>query len=163
MGSLSVITPGEDQRDRIIAIQKEELERAEQKIDALEDELIRARANAQRSIGELRNHLTPLYRALRQVFGDMDAIGPSDDAPFTVATGIPQNDRKLKVWESWKQKLSGKKADFIQALLDHGEMTSAQLKVATHTASSTVPQIIHQLKDLGLIEKNNGKYSLKSL
>jgi len=35
------------------------------------------------------------------------------------------------------------------------------LKRLTRSGTSTVPQIIHKLKSLGLIEKNGSLYSLK--
>jgi len=119
----------------------------------------RAKNQAARSVGELRRQLNPLYQALRMVFGELDAIAPASEA-----TGAPgYNDKKLAVWESWKQKLPGKRADFIQALLDHGEMTGTQLRVATHTAAGSVAGIIHELKKLGLIQKSGDKYSLKEI
>jgi len=114
---------------------------------------------AQRSLATLRHQLQPLYNALRMVFGELDAAGVDSVTP----TASGPSARVAGVWESWKTKLGGKQAEFIQALLEHGEMTAVQLKVATHTGTSTVPQVIYKLNHLGLINKNGGKYSLKEL
>ena len=60
-------------------------------------------------------------------------------------------------------KLGGKQAEFIQALLEHGEMSAIQLKIATRSGQQTVYDTIHKLNKLGLINKNGGKFSLKEL
>lgn len=111
--------------------------------------------NAMRALQNLQRQLAPMYNALRAVFGEFELIGSSDDVPSQRVSGV---------WDSWKSKLGGKQAEFIQAMLDHGHpMTSEQLRVATHTGRSTVPQIIYKLNTLGLINKNGGKFSLKEL
>lgn len=135
----------------------EEIERLTADVGRLERALYDAKQQSLRertAIMELRRQLKPLFGAMQAVFGVIDA---------TVADAVEgrTTQREGAVWEQWKQKLPGKRAEFIQALLDHGEMTSAQLKVVTHSGTSTVPQIIHQLHQLGLIQKNGGRFSLK--
>ena len=68
-----------------------------------------------------------------------------------------------KVWKSWQEKMPGFPAKFIEVLLEHGEMTVPQLKIAAHCGSNTVYGVISKLHGLGLINKNGGKYSLKEL
>jgi hypothetical protein len=146
----------QDSRDRIIASLQEENRDLQDQVAAARRELEAQRSESSRAVAELRRQLLPLFQALRAVFGEIDAIAPQ------AANGVyQQNDKKTAVWESWMKKLPGKRADFIQALLEHGEMTGAQLRVATHTAAGSVAGIIHELKKLGLINKNGGKYSLK--
>ena len=160
MGSLTLNAgPQPDHRDRIIAsLELENNELKDQLREAQTALGVVRNANSQ-AVSRLRQQLSPLYQALKGVFGEMAAF---EDVPASSAE--PQeNDKKRAIWESWKQKLPGKRADFIQALLDHGEMTSAQLKVATHSGTSTVPQVIYELNRLGLIQKNGSKYSLKEL
>jgi hypothetical protein len=110
----------------------------------------------------LRRVLLPLHQAMRLVFGEIDKISPVGNGAEPHAAP-QQSDKKRGVWDSWKQKLPGKRADFIQALLDHGDMTGTQLRVATHTAAGSVAGVIHDLKKLGLINKNGDRYSLKEL
>lgn len=151
--------PQPDHRDRIIASLERENAELKGQLSAARAEAESVRHQSDRAVANLRKQLTPLFNALRSVFGEMDAIAPEQDTQQPSA--MP--DKKRAVWESWKQKLGGKKADFIQALLDHGEMTSAQLRVATRSGTRTVPQVIYQLNQIGLINKNGGKYSLKEL
>lgn len=147
-----------DHRDRIIASLEQEIRSLKIELGDARQDAEDARRSAERAVASLRKQLTPVYRAFQMLFGEMDAVAPeSDHSP------APMNDKKQAMWERWKQKLPGKRAEFIQALLDHGEMTAAQLKVATHSGTSTVPQIIHQLNSVGLIQKNGNKYSLKEL
>jgi len=139
------------------------------KIERLEEELAHSQAQLRdathqvttiaRGLKALRHQMEPLYNALRMVFGELDVAGVG---VVSGAASAPSG-RVAAVWESWKSKLGGKQAEFIQALLEHGEMTAVQLKVATHTGTSTVPQVIYKLNHLGLINKNGGKYSLKEL
>lgn len=148
-------------------IEPDESPALRRKIEQLETELLRTQGELRsvraqfdltfRTLGGLRHQLEPLYNALRMVFGELDNAGVSGRETTGPST------RVAGVWESWKSKLGGKQAEFIQALLEHGEMTAVQLKVATHTGTSTVPQVIYKLNHLGLINKQGGRYSLKEL
>jgi hypothetical protein len=121
-----------------------------------------ARANqiAQRTVAELRRQLLPLFQALRAVFGEIDTIAPPESDQSGAA---PQSDKKRAVWESWKQKLGGKPAELIDALLDHREMSAVQLRVALKCHIQTVYDTTAKLQKLGLVNKKGGKYSLKEL
>jgi hypothetical protein len=145
--------PAQDHRDRIIQSLEQDNRDLREQLRIAESAISTARNESGRAVSEVKNILSPLYQSLCVLFGVMNEVSSS----------APINDKKRAIWESWKQKLPGKRAEFIQALLDHGEMTSAQLKVATHSGTSTVPQIIHELNKLGLIQKNGGRYSLKEL
>lgn len=116
-----------------------------------------AQRQSTRAVGELRRQLTPLYEALRAVFGEMDSVAPGE------AEGPAVDGKKRGVWESWISKLGGKQAECIKALLEHGEMTVVQLRVATHSGQQTVYDATSKLNKLGLINKNNGRYSLREL
>jgi chromosome segregation ATPase len=147
------VDPESDKQARRIAQLEEQIENLRA---SFREECNRVQA-LQQGMKNLRHQLAPLHNALRLVFGELDAVGVQADQENRVPG------RVASVWESWKQKLGGKQAEFIQALLDHGEMSAVQLKVATHTGTSTVPQVIYKLNQLGLINKNGGKYSLKQL
>lgn len=101
---------------------------------------------------EFRKRLERIEYGLGIAIGKMSqAVAPAGD------------NRKAAVWESWKQKLGGKQAEFIEALLTHGEMSAIQLKIATRSGQQTVYDTIHKLNKLGLINKNGGKFSLKEV
>jgi hypothetical protein len=144
--------------------QRDDSELLRRKIQRLEDDLRDAReavaderkrsANAFRSMAALKQNLQPFYRALQMIFGELEEVSEVGGG-----TSSPSREK----WEIWKRKLPGKPAEFIEALLEHGELNSAQLKSLTHSGTSTVPQIIYKLNSLGLINKNGGKYSLKDL
>ena len=122
----------------------------------------RASEDAQRAMGALRKQLTPLYRALQAVFGELDAAGISDVAA-SAPSGAPDT-RVKAVWDSWKQKLGGTVAKGIDALLLHGELDTAQLAIAAGVDKRTVTNtIVYKLHGAGLINKNAGRFSLKPL
>lgn len=144
---------------------KQSLQQANQENTALRSEIAHLKAElhgsevrCERAVRNLRRYLQPLYAALQAVFGEMDSAFPDDESP-----SLRVNTKAASVWESWKQKLGGKKSEVIQALLDHGEMNVAQLRVATHSGQQTVYDVTSALFRLGLLNKNGGRYSLKQL
>jgi len=120
----------------------------------------RATAAAAAALTALRRQLTPLYRALQMVFGELDAV--PDDAPSS--SSQPGGDaRTTAVWDAWKERLGGQPAKVIGALQLHGEMNAQQIAIAIGCHRNTVPNIVSKLNRAGLINKNGGRYSLKTL
>lgn len=109
-------------------------------------------------VANLRKQLSPLYNALRAVFGEIDAMGIGEIQPHQ--NGAP---RASAAWESWKQKLGGKPAEAIDALLLHGEMNAQQLRIHLRCGRDYVYNVVHTLHKASLINKNGGKISLKEL
>lgn len=110
---------------------------------------------------ELRRTTLPLYRALQKVHGDLDAMAISDDtsAPTAVMPAA-----KSDAWSQWKQKLPGWPAKIIDALLAHGELSTAQLVVAAQCSrKQTIYDTMSKLGRLGLVRSVGGKYSLTDL
>lgn len=122
-------------------------------------------ANA--AMAELRRQLSPLYRALQMVFGELEAVPESEPAARPSPLAEPSHGmdaRTSAVWDAWKQKLGAGPARIIEALQLHRELGVAQLKITCQQATSTVNNNISKMRQAGLIDKNsNGKYSLKSL
>jgi len=147
--------PGPDERDLIIRglrdhiRELEESLRTERKLTAVAEDGLR----------ELRHVLKPLYSGLQKVFGEFDAMGISDSQ--NGAERLPAE--HSKVWKSWMDKLPGMPAKFIEVMLEHGEMSVAQIRVAAHCGQQTVYDVASKLHKLGLLNKNGGKYSLKEL
>jgi 3-oxoacyl-[acyl-carrier-protein] synthase III len=160
MGSLTLNAgPQPDHRDRIIASLETENRELKDKIEEMRLEAQQANKAVEQGVGELRRVLLPLHQAMRLVFGEIDRIAPVGESYHS----NPQSDKKRAIWESWKKKLGGQQANFIDALLEHGQMTAAQLRVAMHCGRDAVYQVASKLGKLGLVEQNGGKYSLKEL
>ena len=140
---------------------EDELRLARQELDDVRAD----KERLERSVRNLRQQLSPLHRGLRALFGEIELAIGEEQAPLSAPPGAPvaANPHSSAVWESWKAKLRGKQAEFIQAFLDHGGLTAVQLKVATHSGSSTISEIVRKLQAHGLIEKNGSVYSLKKL
>jgi len=130
-------------------------------------ELTRVREDSNRALTALRQQLSPLYRALQRVFGELDDAGvpdtPAPGSSQTTAAAAPGDPRVAAVWDSWKSRLSPACGKVIDALLLHGELNSVQIKVAARLGTSTVSDSISKLNKAGLINKNGGRFSLKSL
>jgi hypothetical protein len=103
-----------------------------------------------------RKQIQQLILSLRVIFsGDTEAVPTYTSAPPT------GGDRR---WDTWISKLGGKQGEFIRALLDHGAMTREQLRISTHSGSSTVDLVLRKLKELSLITKSgDGRWQLKQL
>lgn len=140
--------------DEIAALKDENRDLRRQLNDALND-VSQLRRENDRAVASLRKQLSPLYRALQGVFGDMEAFG-GDDAPAA-------SSRTSAVWESWKARMPGRTAQVIDALLLHGSMNSTQIGIAIGIHRNNVPPLIHKLKTAGLIDKNGNQYALKQL
>jgi hypothetical protein len=136
-----------------------------QQIVRLENDLANTRRELSKARGELagakeaaeniRSILHPLYRSLRLLFGDIEAL---------VGDSSPNDPRKSAAWDLWKQKLPGWPAKFIDALLEHQELSVGQLVVAMQCSrKQTIYDVASKLGRLGLIQNIGGKYSLKEL
>ena len=147
------IRRADDEVEELRAVNRE----LRQQLAEVKRELSTARADAASAVKELRTLLTPLYRGLQRVFGELDTIGDS-------ASGAPVvDDRTSAIWQSWKAKLPGRTAQIIDALLLHGSMNSTQIAIAIGIHRNNVPPLIHKLNKAGLIDKNGHNYSLKPL
>lgn len=117
-----------------------------------------AKRDATKGVSELRRQLTPLYRAIQAVFGEMDTIGVEDAAPASAT-----NPHVAAVWASWKSKFHGKPAAIIDALLVHREMNTTQIAIAIGSSRGNVPPMLTKLNKAGLLQKNGNMFSLKAL
>lgn len=149
-----------DDTDQQIAELRAEVRRLRVALAESEGAVVSAKSYAAQTVqgvAGLRKQLTPLYRALQAVFGEFDALGVSADDE----AGVPR--KHSAIWDSWKEKMPGMPARFIQVLLEHGDMNAAQLRIAAKCGNQTVYDTIHKLNKAGLIEKNGGRFSLKKL
>lgn len=106
---------------------------------------------------ELRRVLSPLYRALQAVFGELDEMGVAEIAPQAQPASV-----SAARWQPIMNKLGGNRAKFIQALLDFGPSTASQVRAAMAiTRMQSVYDVAHQLMKLGVVVKRGEQYSLK--
>lgn len=143
---------------------RQRLANAEEESAALREQLSaeqRKNRTLERSVAEIRRQLGPLHNALRGLFGEIELLDiPTESAqPQTAA-----DDRKTKLWQPWIDKfgdnLQGK---MLRALLDHGPMTAAQLRVPMQCSQQSIYNAYDRLVKLGLVSSSGGKYHLKEL
>lgn len=143
-----------DDRDTIIAGLRQQLREAR-------EELAQERAKGgqvERGALALRTVLTPLYGALQHIFGETDAMGLSGPPADT------HSPQKSAVWEDWKSRLGGMAAKAIDALLLHRELNTDQLMIHLRTSRrQTAHDTVFKLNQAGIINKRDGKISLKEL
>lgn len=164
-GVIDADPPPADER---IAELKDEVKELRAAIVRANADTTQARRDAARALAPLRQQLTPLYRALQTVFGELDAAGVTEERAVdwgkTPASSTTDLDpRVVAAWNSWKSRLSPACGKVIDALMVHGTLNSAQIKVAAGLGSSTVSDSIYKLNKAGLIDKNGGRFSLKQL
>lgn len=139
-----------DDRDTIILGLREQVRQ-------LNEDLRTERSKAGQSesgVKELRHILTPLYRGLQKIFGEIDDMGLTDSSSPT--QGNPK-------WDLWKKRFPGRGAECIDTLLVHEQMNTKQLSTALKCDPRTLAQLIYKLNQAGLIQKNGNMYSLKEL
>lgn len=146
----------EDVRDQELAELRAENAELRADLQAAKDDGRRAKRDIERAVAALRTQLKPLHLALKAVFGEIDAIG-GEDAPKAV------DSRTSKIWESWKDRLGPTCGKAIDALLLQNDMTQQQLAIAVGISRQHASNIISKLNTTGLINKNGGRISLKSL
>lgn len=140
-----------DGRDDNIRAMQDRIRDLERELEAERSRSVNISSGAQ----ELRQILAPLYHALGLIFGQVENM----NLPGVIST----DPRKAAIWAEWKQKLPGHPAKFIDALLIHGSLTQTQLRIHAQCAAGSVPGVVSKLWQAGLINKNNGKISLKDI
>lgn len=130
---------------------------------ALDDAEERATNGAQavRAVAAMKLTLTPLYNALRVLFGEIDAVNvdvPHNAMPGSAAA-IPA------VWQSWLDKFGTGTLQyrFVSTLLKHPTLTATQLRVHMQCSNQSVYDTAAKLNKLGLSSNNSGKYSLREI
>lgn len=123
----------------------------------------RAREDADRALSALRRQLTPLYRALQGVFGELDAAGVSEAGDTTPESSSGRSVREMTLWADWKTKLPSTCSRVIDVLLLHNDLSVKQIMANAKMGEATVYAATSKMGRLGLIEKSGGRFSLKQL
>lgn len=157
-----VIDVAPDARDQRIASLEAEVRELRRARDDAEVEATRAREDANRALSMLRKQLSPLYRALQAVFGELDAAGVTDQSPIGGANGSAGSATDPR-WDSWKNRLGPNCAKVIDVLLLGGEMTVTGISLTAKMGKNTVYQATSKMGQAGILVRNGGKFSLKQL
>jgi hypothetical protein len=159
-----VNTPAES--DGLLQEWRREKQRLEEEILSLRHELDAARSHneiLERSLRALRSQLTPLHRALRAVFGEIElAVGEETFSVASAAATPQQASSADPRWASWKEKLPGKPAEMIDLLLLHKTMSVKALMTAMRCGKDAIYQAAYKLGQAGLLAGSK-PYSLKVL
>lgn len=144
--------------------EKRKLEDEVREIRQQRDDLEISKQRLERSVDNLRKQLSPLHRALRALFGEIElAVGEETVGPSAPGRPQPAADGNDARWESWKGKMPGKPAEMIDLLLLHKSMSTKQLMVSLRCGKDAVYQAAYKLGQAGLVSNANGRYSLKEL
>jgi len=149
-----------DDRDERIADLEADVKNLQAEVQRAQAEAKSARREATRALSALRQQLTPLYRAMQMVFGELDAAGVDDAAPTGAAAQPP---RVSAIWEAWKARMPGGPAKIIDALLLQPDLNTQQLAIAIGVHRNSIGQMIWKLNKAGLLQKNGNRFSLKAL
>jgi hypothetical protein len=115
-------------------------------------ELLVARKDNARAVAALRHQLEPWYKALQQLFGEMDKLGVDAVTPAS------------SQWEAVKQRLAPRLREAIDILLVQKAMKRTQLAAALRMDYSNCNKnVIGVLLRQGLMVDNGRELSLKEL
>jgi hypothetical protein len=159
----------EDENDGLLRQWRREKQQLEDEARALRSELENERAEReklQRSIVILRRQLAPLHHSLRAVFGEIElAVGQEEfsQPAAQVSSQERSSGGNSDFWEKWKQKLGGKQADIIDALMGHPGMTTTAVSKAAACRATTASTLLSRLNGMNLVAKNGGLWRLRDL
>lgn len=131
---------------------REEVRQLKRDLATARAETATARREATAAMGALRKQLSPLYRALQMVFGELDAAGIDEQGA---------NVRTSGAWDEWKTRLGPGCAKVIDTLLLGGEMTIQAITVSAHMGKRTVYEATAKMGQVGILVRNGNKFSLK--
>lgn len=168
-GALTVFDPNQkrdDPRDGEIKELREENKKLARALQDANVRAERAEEDTARALTALRRQLTPLYRALQAVFGELDAAGVGDEVPsqtHSETAGNGRSAREMALWADWKTQLPSVCSRVIDVLLLHSDLSVRQIMAAGKLGEQSVYKATSKLGQLKLIEKNGGRFSLKPL
>ena len=146
-----------DNRDDIILTLQTENQRLIGENRRLETELATARAQTNRAIAGIRHQMEPWYKAMKVLFGEMDAIGGGEGA-------ISNDGSQQAKWEVVKRQMAPRLAQAIDLLMLQGRMKRTQIASALKMDySNCTKNVIGILVRQGWVVENGGELSLKEL
>jgi hypothetical protein len=147
---------------------RKEKQQLEDRVSDLEWQLDAEKHRAARllaAINALRGYLTPQYRALRILFGEIEAVAGDEADGVTPTASNTQTNTTNPRWQSFKDTFPGVPARIIDALLTHQEMSITQLSALLKAHYNTVADALSRLAKAGAVQRDggkNGKYRLST-
>lgn len=141
------------------------LSELEDRIDSVERDMKRLQlqmsALSQESLRTIARLLSPLYKSLKPIFGELEAVGVEY---IGMEAAVPASTGKQSQWESVKQRLKPREREVIDVLLLQGQMGRTQIAAAikmdyTHCRKTVIAPLISQ----GWLVESGGKIALKNL
>lgn len=141
-------------KDALIARLEDENARLRRELAEKDQQVEVDRKAIASGVTNLRRQLSPLYKALQQVFGELDVIG-GDDAPLPPAASNGAR------WDDWKARLGPSCAKVIDVLLLGGEMSIVAIATTGRMGKRTVYDATSKMGQAGILVRNGNKFSLK--
>lgn len=147
-----------DQRDKRITELELDIRRLTRERDDAQREADRAAEDTNRALSNLRLQLSPLFRALQMVFGELDAAGVADAVVDPLKSSTQAVDGK---WDEWKARLGPGCAKVIDVLLLGGQMTVTAIATTGKMGKRQVYVATAKMGQVGILDRNGSKFSLK--
>src|ERR1700722_9375 len=145
---------------------RKEKQRLEDEILALRRELDDSRTHnekLERAMRSLRQSLSPLHRAVRAIFGEVElAVSEEETAAPPPGAISPPAAAAPSRWEHVKQQFPGSPAKIIDALLGQEQMTITQLANFTRMHYDTAKGSVNKLLKAGAVVKEGGVVRLRA-
>lgn len=129
--------------------------------DALRDERERS-ATAFRSMARLKSALSPFYKALQMIFGELDDVDGDQGGAAAGSSAAANQPVSEAAYRAWKDRLPPSCGKIIDALLVQ-PLNNSQLKTLCKLGTSTVIEAIGILKKNNLVDKQDGLNRLRRL
>lgn len=150
--------------DQMLTADQAHIARLEQRVRDLERELAdkdqqidQSRHLVEQGARSLRRALSPVYKALQQVFGDIDTLVPE------ARGAAPSQDPVLGApyWDTWKSRVSPAAGRVIDLLRATPNMNQSQISAAVKMDPRTVSKSLGQLRSVGVLRSNGGLHALQ--
>ncbi len=151
-------------RDGLLNEWRREKQQLEETVLSLRHELDDAQSRnlkLEASLRTLRQQLSPLHRALRAVFGEIE-LGIGEESSFPAANS-PAGSSPSSAdprWQSYKSAFPGVPALCVDALSAHTELSIPQMAALIKRAYSTTKDALAKLKQAGAVSSAGGRYRL---
>ncbi len=141
--------------------------RLEARVRDLERELVEkdqqiagSRHLVDQGMRSLRRQLSPLYKALQQVFGELDELAPEVSAQPAASMGVAGNNNDY--WATWKSRLRPAVGRVIDALIETPHLGSTHLAATLRMDPRTVRDALASMRKVGILATSaEGKHSLQ--
>jgi len=156
---LEGIIKEENSDEGLLHKMRREQQRLEEEILSLRRELDdtnREKDRVERTIRNLQVQLSPLHRALRAVFGEIElAVGEEEISTVNSPTPNSPSSSVDPRWQSYKDSMPGAPSRIIDALLAHRDgLNIAQLSKLLRMDYNTAKNAVSRLRSVGAVTQD---------